>query len=246
MDKKIVLPGDHLSSAEESEPGENTYSEKDEVWSSASGEDVSQPGRASVKTKGRSITLPHAGMQVYCLITKAGMNKAIAGCIPVAEAESGHRGVEIEAVLSVTAIRNSYVREVRDEVRVGDIIRARIDTVEKTGYEITLKPNDCGVLAAFCPRCRVQMGRDGPLFICGSCGWKDRKKTPLKEGEAPPPEEFRERRREWSPRPPRREGGGRPPDRRGGGRHFGRRPGPGGKAGLILRRFSDGCQGFIE
>jgi exosome complex component CSL4 len=228
MEKKLVLPGSHLSSAEESETGDNTYSENDEVYSSASGENTSGPGHASVKTKGRSITLPRVGMSVYCLITKAGMNKAIGGCIPADEAEGGSRGVSIEAVLPVTAIRNSYVREVRDEVRVGDIIKARIDKIEKTGFDITIKPPECGVLVAFCPKCRIKMDKTGHLFNCGSCGWKDRKKTPLAEGEAPPPEEPRERR-PWGDRPPRREG--RPGERRSGPRQFGRRPGPGGRPG---------------
>ncbi|MEW6036493.1 MAG: exosome complex RNA-binding protein Csl4 [Candidatus Micrarchaeota archaeon] len=231
MEKKLVLPGDHLSSAEEAEPGENTYTEKDEVYSAAAGENLSEPGKAAVRTKGRFLEQPAVGMAVFCLITKAGMNKAIAGCIPAREAEGGQRGVEIEAVLPVTAIRNSYVREVRDEVRVGDIIKARILTIDKTGFEISMKHPECGVLVSFCPRCRMRMELRERIFTCPSCSWKDRKKLPLAEGEAPPPEEMGERRG----RPPFRERGGfRREGGRGGerrGRPFGRRPGPGGRPG---------------
>jgi exosome complex component CSL4 len=238
MEKKLVLPGDHLSSAEEAEPGENTYSERDEVYSAAVGENGTMPGQATVTTKGRTLRQPKLGMVVYCLIIKASLNKAIGGCIPVEEAESGIRGVEIEAVLPVTSIRSGYVRDLRDEVKIGDIIKAKIRKVEKTGFEISMFEPDCGVVVAFCPRCRERMAVQERMFICPDCGWKERRKLPLKEGESPPegygPREqygerggFRERRG-----PPRERGGG---FRRGGSgerrRTFGRRPGPGGRQG---------------
>ena len=237
MDKKLVLPGDHLTSAEEAEPGQNTYSENDEVYSAGAGENASVPGHAEVRTKGRALKQPHVGMHAYCLIIKAGMNKAIAGCVPMEEAEGGGRGVEFEAVLPVTAVRRGYVRDMRDEVKIGDIIKAKISKAEKGNFEISIFPHECGVMKAFCPRCRAGMDLRERIFICPQCFWKERRKLPLKEGEEPPPEEDRGERRF-----PRREGG----DRRGGGRFrsggrrdsrggsrrpFGRRPGPGGRQG---------------
>ncbi len=193
MGKKLVLPGEHLSSAEEAEPGENTYSEKDEVYSSGAGEDVSETGRAAVRIKGRLLQQPSIGMIVYGVVIKASLNKAVVGCISSSEVEGGGRGVQFDAVLPVTAIRRDYVRDIRDEVKIGDIIKAKIDGVEKTGFEISLKSPDCGVVVAFCPRCRERMGLNERIFICGNCGWKERRKLPLKEGETPPPEEPRER-----------------------------------------------------
>lgn len=188
MDKKLVLPGDHLSSAEESESGENTYSDNDEVYSTAAGENTSSPGHAAVKTKGRTIRQPFIGMPVYCLITKASLNKAIGGCVSVEEAEGGARGVEIEAVLPVTAIRHNYVRDIRDEVKIGDIIKVKIEKITKTGYDVSMMAPDCGVVVCFCPRCRQKMDLSERIFVCGRCGWKERRKLPLKEGEVPPPE----------------------------------------------------------
>jgi len=240
MDKKLVLPGDHLTSAEEAEPGQNTYTENDEVYSAGAGEDASAPGKAEVLVKGRALKQNQPGMTAYCLIIKAGLNKAIGGCIPVEEADGGGRGVEFEAVLPVTAVRRGYVRDMRDEVKIGDIVKARISKADKGSFEITILPHDCGVMMAFCPKCRTKMGIHERIFICPACFWKERRKMPLKEGEAPPPEE--ERRERF----PRREGGygqrggfrgqgGREGggDRRSGDRRrpFGRRPGPGGRPG---------------
>jgi exosome complex component CSL4 len=209
--KKLVLPGDYLSSAEEAEVGENTYSEKDEVYSAALGENLSEPGKALVKTKRSNLAQPAVGMEVYCMITKAGMNKAVCGCISVSEAEGGGRGMEIDAVLPVTAIREGYVDKVRDEVKVGDLIKARIEKIMKTGIDISMKSPGCGVICAFCPRCRLRMDLKESIFICNSCGWKEHRKLPLKEGEvppeAPPRREFRGRDRRDHPRRDFRKGG---------------------------------------
>jgi len=176
--KKLVLPGEYLSSGEEAEPGGNTYVERDEMYSSTFGEAQRSAGSAAVRLKGRTLELPHVGMDVYCLITKTSPNKAVAGCIPVGEVEGAGRGMEIEAVLPVTAIRRGYVNDLRDEVKIGDIIRAKIKSVEKTGVEISILGPDSGVVVAFCPRCRSKMGLSDNIFICGSCGWKERKKLP--------------------------------------------------------------------
>lgn len=187
MEKKLVLPGDYLSSAEESEAGENTYTDKDEVYSAAVGENESSPGHALVKTKGRKLKAPAIGDIVYCLIFKASPNKAIGTCMPTAEVDGNGRGLSFDAVLPVTAIKQDYVREVRDEVRIGDIIKTKIQKITKSGIDISMLDHDCGVVCAFCPRCRKGMNLKEKVFICGICGWKDYKKIPLAEGEVPPP-----------------------------------------------------------
>lgn len=244
MEKKLVLPGDHLSSAEEAEAGENTYSERDEIYSAAVGENETSSGHTVVKTKGRTLRQPMVGMKVYCLITKASPNKAVGGCIPVEEVESGVRGVEIEAVLPVTSIRSGYVRDMRDEVKVGDIIKAKIQKIEKTGFEISMFDPECGVVVAFCPYCREKMLLDGRVFVCLNCGWKEKRKLPCRKDEHPsesrkPHDQHYERhemleegKEPYGPRglpcEPRTGFRKKAEERR---RTFGRRPGPGGRRG---------------
>jgi exosome complex component CSL4 len=177
MDKKrLVLPGEHVSSYEEAEPGENCYAENDEVYASAMGESVTEEGKAVVKSKGRTLETPRVGMDVYCVITKTSLNKAIAGCIPASEVEGRGRGLETEAVLPVTAIRRGYVTDIRHEVKIGDIIKARVQSIEKTGIELSIFPPEYGVVAVFCPRCRHGMDLKDEIFICSGCGWKERRK----------------------------------------------------------------------
>lgn len=211
MEKKLVLPGDHLSSAEESETGENTYSENDEVYSAALGENISAPGHAAVRGRGRKLKVPGVGTEVYCLITKTGPNKAIGVCITADEVEGRGRGLEMDGVLLVTAIRRGYVRDIRDEVKIGDIIKAKVQEVRRNELAISIFDPQCGVVAAFCPKCRQKMDLKDRLFICSRCFWKERRKLPLAEGEAleqgeaEPRYERRERRFD-RPRFGRREG----------------------------------------
>lgn len=215
--KKLVLPGEQISSAEEAEAGTNAYSQGDIIYSAAAGEPQTTDGKASVRTVHRALELPHVGMPVYCVITRSSPNKAMGGCIPAKEVEGQGRGMEIEAVLPVTEVRRGYVPDMRDEVKVGDIIKAKVRKIEKTGIEISMFGHDCGVIVAFCPRCRQRMDLTD-IFICGRCGWKERRKLPLPEGQEPPREEYRR-----EDRPPRREFGG---ERRGFGRGPGRGRGP--------------------
>jgi len=220
MEKKLVLPGEYLASAEEAEPGGNTYSENDVIYAAAAGEPQTAGGKASVRTKRSSLELPYIGMDVYCVITKSSPNKAVASCIPIKEVEGQGRGMEIDAVLPVTEVRRGYVPDMREEVKIGDIIKAKVRSIERTGAEISMFPPQCGVVAAFCPHCRQRMDLTD-IFICGRCGWKERRKLPGAEGEARPEGEFR---------PPREGGfrgsGGPRPERRGGFRGGPRRGPP--------------------
>ncbi len=174
----LLLPGERLAGAEEAESGENTYIENDEVYSAAIGEDRSVPGKAAVHCPSRVLQQPEVGMEVYGIVIKASMNKAIVGCISVNEAEGKGRGVQFDAVLPVTAIRAEYVREIRDEVRIGDIIRAKVEKVSRSGVDLSMLHTSAGVVCAYCPKCRTQMGLEGELFVCKTCEWRDRRKLP--------------------------------------------------------------------
>ena len=79
------------------------------------------------------------------------------------------------SVLPVTAIRSEYVEDLRNEIKVGDIIKAKINKKTKTGFEISISEEGFGVVKAFCPKCREPMHLKSDLFIC-NCGWKERKK----------------------------------------------------------------------
>jgi exosome complex RNA-binding protein Csl4 len=146
--KKLVLPGEHLLSAEEAEAGSNTYTDKDEIYSAAFGEEVVSEGKVSIQRKGKSLFRPHVDMDVYCMVMKTTDTKAICSCISKNELESKERSMEMTAVLPVRNLRKGYVNKVEDIVRIGDIIKAKISKVTKTGIDINMVGRDLGVVYA--------------------------------------------------------------------------------------------------
>jgi len=181
--KKLVLPGEHLLSCEEAEPGENTYTEKDEIFSTAFGETVVSEGAVTITRKRRVPKKPQRGMDVYCMVKKTSPNKAVVECIPVEGAEGPGSTIPITAVLPVTALgKRGYVRDLREEVKIGDVIKAQVSKVTKTGVDISIVGPQCGFMCVFCPRCRKRMDLKDRIFICNDCGWKERRKTPREKG----------------------------------------------------------------
>ena len=177
-EKKLVLPGEHLLSGEEAEPGENTYVEKDEIFSAAFGETVVSEGAVAIKRK-KAPRRPHTGMAVYCLVKKTSPNKAVADCMPVEGAEGPGSTMPITAVLPVTALgKRGYVQDLRDEIKIGDVIKAQISKITKTGIDISIVAPQCGFICVFCPRCRKKMDLKDRIFICNACEWKERRKIP--------------------------------------------------------------------
>ncbi|MBI5223797.1 exosome complex RNA-binding protein Csl4 [Candidatus Micrarchaeota archaeon] len=180
--KKIFLPGEHLGSYEEGEPGENTFSQNDEIFSLSLGEREDKGGKIQIKSSGRKVEQPKMNMEVYCAVIKTTLNNAICDCISSNEAQGKGRGVKFTAVLPVTEIRRGYVEDLRNEVKTGDIIKARIIKTTRTGYEISISPQGLGVVRAFCPKCRDPMALKGDIFIC-NCGWKERRKLTTSQSE---------------------------------------------------------------
>ncbi|MFH1393474.1 MAG: exosome complex RNA-binding protein Csl4 [Candidatus Micrarchaeota archaeon] len=178
-EKKRVLPGEHLASCEEFEPGENTFTDNDETYSSTYGEVEVNEGAISVNNKGKTIVKPDVDAKVYCIVTRADPNKARLSCMLESEVDGNGRGPDLDAVLLVTNISRAHVETIRDAVKVGDIIKGRIYKIKEGGeIEISILGKDFGVIKAFCGKCRSEMSLNGSIFICNSCGWKERRKIP--------------------------------------------------------------------
>ncbi len=177
----LVVPGKHLSEAEEGMPGKNAYIENDNIYSAVMGEPVTENGVVDVKRNGSRVEVPAVGQVVYCIVSRTSPTKAFCDCMAASELEgTGKRGIQIDAVLPVVAISRGYVREIGDAVKIGDIIKAKISKIDKKFYDITIVEDGLGVVKAFCSRCRSEMGLKDNIFTCKSCGWKEKRK--LSEG----------------------------------------------------------------
>jgi exosome complex component CSL4 len=173
--KKILQPGDYICGAEELAAGSGTYNVNDEIRAAVLGEYVQQGHEAAVKAQ-KSVKQIKIGDEVYGIVTDAGEMKALVAVVPIS-AVSGDRYPSLEtAAIMVQHMSERYVRSAKDEFRAGDIIKARVVSMER-GLDLTTKGSpDYGVLKAFCTRCRHPLRLKGSALICEGCGRTERRR----------------------------------------------------------------------
>ena len=177
MDKKIVLPGEELSTAEEFEEGENTFTEEDSVYSDSIGkvEFDSKNYEVSVKKK-KNVKLFSPGTKIYGLVT--GIRKSSVS-IKILEAYDGIEPrvfTRSRASIMVSVISRDYVKDIRAEFKIGDIVVAEVEDVKPYGVNLRTDKPELGVLRAYCTKCRKPLHLSHGKLMCTSCGSLEHRK----------------------------------------------------------------------
>ncbi|HYS71137.1 MAG TPA: exosome complex RNA-binding protein Csl4 [Thermoplasmata archaeon] len=228
---RIVLPGEEVAVAEEYESGEGTYEEGGRVF-------AAQPGKLRLDPEHRVATVtpfnPPAHLKVgdvmYGVVDNIRASMAEARVMAIHGRDRQVAG-EVDASLHVSKIANAYVEDIRDAMRLGDIIRARVIQTDPS-LQITTAEQNLGVVLALCSVDRAPMERRGNEVRCPRCERVYSRKLaadygdpelhapiPVVQEPAAPRREYRERDdrdRGRGQGPPR--GGGRGGDRDRGGR----------------------------
>jgi exosome complex component CSL4 len=68
------------------------------------------------------------------------------------------------------------VKNVRDEYKIGDIIRAKIVDLRNGEMRLSTDGEDLGAIKAFCAVCRHPMKVESGILQCEECGAKDNRK----------------------------------------------------------------------
>ena len=237
MATRVVLPGEEVAVTEEYEGGEGTYEEDGKVF-------AAWPGTVEVDAEHRVVHVnpfnPPAQLRegdvIYGEVDEIRSSMAEARVMAI-HGRARQVAGEIDASLHVSKITNAYVEDIRDAMRLGDIIRARVMQTDPS-LQITTQEANLGVVLARCSADRTPMVKISESEVrCPRCERTYRRKlaadygkpelnAPIErvpEPEAPRrPREERDDRREYRGRDDRRgRGGGR---RDGGGRGGGRGP----------------------
>ncbi|VVC03957.1 Exosome complex component Csl4 [Candidatus Burarchaeum australiense] len=171
-----VVPGQLLGTEEEVMPGANAVLEGSDIVASAVGE-------AEVKNK--VVTVRAQGIPVMVKPGDIVVGRVEAVFEPVALVNLGldrtkdGRQVTLPgyAVLHASHVRSGFVKNVHDEVKIGDILKARVEEIKREDVGLTIKEKGLGVIIAFCTNCRTKMERRGPDFYCGVCDRVEKRKT---------------------------------------------------------------------
>jgi exosome complex component CSL4 len=173
---QVVLPGDEVAVAEEFEAGEGTYEEHGHIF-------AAQPGRLTLDTEHRVARVNpfnppgsiHEGDVIYGVVHEVRGSMTEARVLAIHGRERQVAG-ELTASLHVSKIANAYIEDIRDAMRLGDIIRARaVQTVPS--LQVTTAEANLGVVLALCSNCRGPMDRAGADRVrCPRCERTDRRK----------------------------------------------------------------------
>lgn len=176
QDKKFVVPGDFLGTEEEYLSDRGTFSDKERIYSTLAGNAAEDSHKLSVAQ-----SRPLRALEVGTIVI--GTVENIVEPIALISIKSGehaeHRFGENPdySVLHASMIRRGYVKNVRDEYRIGDIIRAKIAALQNGEFRLTTDSDELGAIKAFCAKCRHPMKIESGLLQCEDCGAKDNRKT---------------------------------------------------------------------
>lgn len=185
--KKIVGPGEFISHAEEMAEGPGAHQEQDGIYSSIYGELDTAERTASVKG-GKTIIDLKRGMVVYGVVTMMLPSKALVEMNAVG-LEKGKRAlIDDVGVLKVSDISEDYIESIKDAIRIGDVVRARVTFIGGSN-EISIKGPEYGVVKAYCVKCRHPMELKDKL-VCSNCGHIEKRKLAAAYGKAPMEELF--------------------------------------------------------
>ena len=177
--KKIVLPGEFLSTEEEFAAGRNTFDSDDgNVYSKGIGsvEHNNQTKEVSVKPAvdwqgirrggivlGRVELVKDSSVLVTLMLEPGNPKKQIL--------------VPGSAMIPIRNVSRDYVERLKDVFKVGDIVRARVAKI-MPGPTVDLETNqpDLGVVKAFCSHCRKPLHQFGPNLKCMVCGSTESRK----------------------------------------------------------------------
>jgi exosome complex component CSL4 len=180
--KKIVIPGEEIATSEEFLAGEGTFEQKGTIFSSLLGTLSLDPKEmiATVVPINPLVEL-NVGDIVLAHVQDLRSSMAILEVVRV-EGKSRNVAGETLASIHVSKISSGYTSDVRNEFRIGDIIRAEVLQSKPSVQLSTEKPN-LGVLLALCTKCRMPLDKKDKNLYCKNCRRNEVRRTSPDYGE---------------------------------------------------------------
>jgi exosome complex component CSL4 len=182
---EFVLPGSFLGVAEEFLPGEGAFEENGKVYAATIGiAQYDMKGRrAEVKPMVSQPPAPGEGDVVICLVVALREKMALVEILAL----KGHEDREVtgstKARIYISQSSQRYVKDLTNEFRINDVVRARVRRVQKEPLELSTVGDDLGVIRALCIKCRSVLKRKGNTLECPNCGNIEMRKLASDYGE---------------------------------------------------------------
>ncbi len=177
-EQRFVLPGEEIGTEEEFVAGAGTYVEEARIFAAVAGR-LSEENHTLSVTGVPSLKRFKPGTFVVGRIDNISEPVALA----VVEGDKNAQNQDAQTnrypqssgyvVLHASFIKRGYVKKVRDEYRIGDLIRGKIAEEKFGEYHISTDDPHCGCIMAFCSECRTPLEKRETLLQCPACGRRE-------------------------------------------------------------------------
>lgn len=168
MSVTIVFPGELVAVSEEYMAGKGTYEEEGDIFAAQVGELELDPRDKVARVKSCN---PPVELNVGDIVLAVGEGIRPTMMVVKVEAVEGvERGVtgETEGTIHISKISEGYTEDIKRELRLGDIIRARVIQV-KPSLQLATNEPPLGVVRGLCTRCRLPLVKKGRSLYCEHC-----------------------------------------------------------------------------
>ncbi|AEC51485.1 exosome complex RNA-binding protein Csl4 [Pyrococcus sp. NA2] len=167
----FVLPGEYLGVMEEYLPGDGVIVEDGNLYSTRAGWVRIDKDKIEISLEPASKVppIPKKGDIVYARVLDVKQQAVLLKLIKI---EGQSRGVATSTLagIHISQVKDGFVEDLRNEFKIGDIVRARVIADEKSPIQLTTKDPDLGVVYALCSKCRTPLVRKGNQLVCPKCG----------------------------------------------------------------------------
>ncbi len=163
----FAIPGKHIGATEEAIPGKGTREENHEIYATLSGRIIREHGEISILPKKEIISI-QPGQIVYGIVMNVIEQLALIEIEPLVKGRERFVPPSDYGVLRVMNIREGFVSSAKNEMKRGDLIKARVEEL-KLGISLSTKAFDLGIVKAYCDICRNEMILDNAILKCDKC-----------------------------------------------------------------------------
>lgn len=179
---QLTTPGERLGVIEELAPSRGTYVSNGVIYSATTGFLTITDKIASVYRIPGAPVVPYRGSMVIGQVVSVSEKVALVAIFKI-----GRKFFSLPAftgILHISMVGREFVRSMFDVCRNGDVVRARVMSVENLAWHLSVSDVRLGVIYAFCSKCGEPLILKGDTLICSACGNKEVRKVSSDYGRA--------------------------------------------------------------
>lgn len=170
-----MFPGDEVAAAEEFQAGPGTYEENGSVYAARIGVLDLDPKEFIARVRPVTKSFPLALQPGDVVLGNVRATRASMAIVEVTHhVDYPDRDIasDTNGTLHVSKMSESYVDKVEEALHLGDVIRAKVVSVQPS-LQLTTRGEGFGIVRSLCPRCRSVMAAKAGGLVCPECDWKE-------------------------------------------------------------------------